>query len=208
MLSAHRDIVVAERRQDVRIIVSIPGQFSISSRRGCGGARPVFSCRAVHVSSRTIALASPVDVKIGDQINTEIDHLGNFDGVVVRILQGGFVISISASDEERDKLDDKIEWLERYKNLDTPDQRAHPRFAPAKRRTKMVFADGTTLYCLIRDVSVSGAAISSDTVPAIGTVLAIGTMVSRVVRHFKGGFGVKFIKHQSDARLNAIVQRD
>jgi hypothetical protein len=208
MLPAHHDVAFAARRKDVRIIVNIAGHFSIPSRRGGGGARPVFSCRAVHVSSRTIALTAAVDVKIGDQINAEIDHLGTFDGTVVRILQGGFVISISASDEERDKLDDKIEWLERYKNLDTPDLRAHPRFTPAKRRTKMVFADGTTLYCLIQDVSVSGAAILSDTIPAIDTVLAIGTLVSRVVRHFKGGFGVKFIKQQSDARLNAMVQRD
>jgi hypothetical protein len=208
MLQAHRDIVITERRRDVRIIVSIPVQFSISSRRGGGGARPEFSCRAVHVSSQTIALASPVDVKIGDQIHAEIDHLGAFDGAVVRMLQGGFVISISASDEERDKLDDKIEWLERYKNLDTPDQRDHRRFVPARRRTKMVFADGTTLYCLIRDVSVSGAGISCETIPAIGTVLAIGTMVGRVVRHFKGGFGVKFIERLSDIRLNAIVGRD
>jgi hypothetical protein len=39
-------------------------------------------------------------------------------------------------------------------------------------------------------------------------VLAIGTIVSRAVRHFKGGFGVKFIKYQSDARLGAMVHRD
>ncbi len=208
MLSAHRDIVFAERRKDVRIIVNVAGQFSMSNRRSPGGARPVFSCRAVHVSNQTIALVSPVEVKIGDQISADIEHLGKFDGTVARILNGGFVMSITASDEERDKLDDKIDWLERYKNLDTSDHRAHPRFAPAKRRTKMVFADGTTLYCLIRDVSVSGAAVSSDTIPAIGTVLAIGTIVSRVVRHFKGGFGVKFIKHQSDARLGAMVHRD
>jgi hypothetical protein len=162
MLSAHRDIVFAERRKDVRIIVNVAGQFSMSNRRCPGGARPVFSCRAVHVSNQTIALVSPVEVQIGDQISADIEHLGKFDGTVARILNGGFVMR-TASDEERDKLDDKIDWLERYKNLDTSDQRAHPRFAPAKRRTKMVFADGTTLYCLIRDVSVSGAAVSSDT---------------------------------------------
>jgi hypothetical protein len=206
MLAAHSDSALAERR-DNRIIVSIAGQFSISSRRGVGGARPVFACRAVHVTSQAIALASPVDVKIGDQINAEIEHLGKFDGPVVRLLQGGFVISVAANEEERDKLDGKIVWLERYKNLDTPDLRAHPRFVPAKRRTKMVLADGTTLYCLMRDVSVSGAAITSETIPPIGTVLAIGIIVSRVVRHFKGGFGVRFIKDQSEARLDALVGR-
>jgi hypothetical protein len=115
MLSVHRDIVFvfAERRKDVRIIVNVAGQFSMSNRRSPGGARPVFSCRAVHVSNQTIALVSPVEVKIGDQISAEIEHLGKFDGTVARILNGGFVMSITASDEERDKLDDKIDWLER-----------------------------------------------------------------------------------------------
>jgi DNA-binding transcriptional regulator YbjK len=98
--------------------------------------------------------------------------------------------------------------LERYKNLDAPDLRIHPRFVPARRRTKMVFADGTTLHCLIRDVSVSGAAITCDTIPAIGTVLAIGVLVGRVVRHFKGGFGVKFTERLSDIRLDAMVGRN
>jgi len=208
MRPAHCDIVFAERPRDVRIIVNIAAHFSVSSRRGAGVARPVFSCRAVNVSNRAIAFIAPVAVKVGDQITAQVEHVGKLEGAVICVLERGFVMDIAASDEEREKLDDKIEWLERYKNLDTTDQRADPRFTPAKRRTKMVFADGTTLYCLIRDVSASGAAISSDTIPAIGTVLAVGTIVGRVVRHFKGGFGVEFIERQSDDRLNAIARRD
>ena len=48
----------------------------------------------------------------------------------------------------------------------------------------MMLADGYTENCLILDMSVSGAALSADTVPAIGTVLAVGTITSRVVRPF------------------------
>jgi hypothetical protein len=64
------------------------------------------------------------------------------------------------------------------------------------------------MKCVILDVSASGAAISADIMPAIGTVLAIGTIVARVVRHFRGGFGVKFAERQSDDCLNAMVRRD
>jgi hypothetical protein len=70
----------------------------------------------------------------------------------------------------------------------------------------MLFADGTIMNCLILDVSVSGAAISAETIPEIGTVLAIGTIVGRVIRHFKGGFGVRFIERQSDDRLEAVMR--
>jgi hypothetical protein len=206
MPPARRDVVLAGRRKDARIIVNIAGHFSISMKRAAGGARPVFACRAVNISNREIALISPVGVDIGDRIAAEIDHLGKLDGAVIRIIERGFVMSIAASDEERKKLDDKIEWLERYKNLEAPEQRADPRFAPARRRTKMLFADGTIMNCLILDVSVSGAAISAPTIPEIGTILAIGTIVGRVIRHFKGGFGVRFLERQSDDRLEAVMR--
>src|SRR6266851_9210973 len=117
MLPQHRDIVFAERRNDASIIVNIAGHFSISRRRAARGARSVFSCRAVNVSNREIALISPVGVAIGDQITAQIDHLGKLEGAVVRMLERGFVMSISARGEEREKLDDKIAWLDRYKNL-------------------------------------------------------------------------------------------
>ena len=207
MSSEHRDVVFAERRRDVRIIVNIAGQFSVANRRG-GGARAVFSCRAVNVSNRSIALTSPVGVKIGDQIVARIDHLGKLEGTVTNILARGFMMSIAATDREREKLDDKIEWLERYKNLDVAELRTHARFPPAKARTRILFADGAALNCQILDVSASGAAIAAETIPDIGTVLAIGTIVGRVVRHFKGGFGVEFVERQSDDCLNAMVRRD
>jgi hypothetical protein len=70
----------------------------------------------------------------------------------------------------------------------------------------MLFADGTIMNCLILDVSVSGAAISAPTIPEIGTILAIGTIVGRVIRHFKGGFGVRFLERQSDDRLEAVMR--
>src|ERR1700722_1347211 len=208
MRPARCEIVFAERRRDVRIIVNIAGQFSVSNRRAAGGARPLFSCRAVSVSKRAVALIAPVGVKIGDQIFAQLDHLGKLEGTVIRILEHGFAMSIAATDEEREKLDGKIAWLERYKNLDAAEQRTHPRFAPAKSRTKMLLADGTSIKCAILDVSASGAAISAEIIPATGTVLAIGTIVARVVRHFRGGFGVKFIERQSDDCLNAMVRRD
>ncbi len=202
---AHRDVVLAARK-DARIIVNIAGHFSITKRRTGGGARPVFACRVVNVSNREIALISPVGVEVGGRITAEIDHLGTIEGTVVRAIERGFVMGITANDEERAKLDDKIAWLERYKNLEAAEQRTDPRYAPARRRTKLLFADGTTMKCTIIDVSASGAAISAETVPQIGTVLAIGTIVGRVVRHFQGGFGVKFIERQSHDQLEESIR--
>ncbi len=132
-----------DRRQDVRIIVSVPGRFSLADRRGPQVERRVFACRAVNLSGR----------------------------------------------------------LQNFKEHEVSDQRAERRFIPVKPYSQMMLADGRTETCLVIDVSISGAAISAETVPEIGTVLAVGTIVGRVVRHFEGGFAVQFVERQSRDEL-------
>src|SRR6266511_1028132 len=65
--------------------------------------------------------------------------------------------------------------------------------------------DGTTMTCFVIDISVSGAAISADTVPEIATVLAVGKAIGRVVRHFAGGFAVKFVDLHNRDSVEALV---
>jgi hypothetical protein len=196
----------AERPQDVRIIVNIPASFSVTSRLG-GGARPVFACRALNLSTRMVALTSPVKVAKGDKIIATIHHLGKLEGEVTSPLEGGFVMSITATDDEREKLWHKIEWLEQHKNFDISDKRAARRFVPQNPRVQMILSDGHIERCHILDISVSGAAISAENPPEIGSVLAIGAVVGRVVRHFDGGFGMKFIETLSDDDVAAFVNR-
>jgi hypothetical protein len=196
-----------ERQQDVRIIVNIAASFSVTSSRSGGGARPVFSCRALNLSTRTIALTSPVKVARGDKIVATIDHVGKVEGEVSSPLEGGFIMSIAATDEEREKLWRKIEWLEQHKNLDVSDKRASRRFVPRNPRAQMILSDGRVQRCHILDISVSGAAISVEQVPEIGSILAIGAIVGRVVRHFDGGFGIKFIENLSEDEVAALVNR-
>ena len=91
--------------------------------------------------------------------------------------------------------------LQNFKEHEVSDQRAERRFIPVKPYSQMMLADGRTETCLVIDVSISGAAISAETVPEIGTVLAVGTIVGRVVRHFEGGFAVQFVERQSRDEL-------
>ena len=103
------DVVFVERRRDVRIIVSIPGRYSLAGRRDARGERRVFSCRAVNVSPHAIALAAPVNGSVGERVIAHIDHLGKLEGPIRRLLEHGFVMDILASEDERDRLAVKIE---------------------------------------------------------------------------------------------------
>jgi hypothetical protein len=202
------EVVVVDCRQNSRIIVSMPGSYMLADHRNARGERRTFPCRAVNISPETIALAAPIRGRVGERAFASIDRLGKFKGSIVRLLDGGFVMSVVASEEERTKLAAKIDWVEQFKNFDIADQRSDHRFVPANPRSRIVLADATSEDCFVLDLSASGAAISAHTIPEIGTVLALATIVARVVRHFDGGFAVRFIERQDLQHIEGRVNLD
>jgi hypothetical protein len=54
-------------------------------------------------------------------------------------------------------------------------------------------------------MSASGAAVSADIVPDIGTPLAVGKVVSRVIRRLDDGFAVRFNELQNLDRLEQVI---
>lgn len=199
------DVVFVEPPPEVRVIVRIPGRYSLADLRDARGERRVFPCRAVYLSPDEIGLAGPVSGKIGERVIAHVDHLGKLEGPITRLIKGGFMMSVTANREKRGELVAKIEWLENFKNHDTPNRRAASRIVPANAYSRLTFADGSVETCLVRDFSVTGAAISADTLPAIKSVLAVGSVIGRVVRHFDGGFAIQFIEHQDPETVEAAV---
>jgi hypothetical protein len=173
------DIASAVDVLDARVLANIPGRYSLANLRNSQGERRVFACRAVNISSRAIALAAPVKGKVGDRVIAHIDRLGKLEGPIDRLLDRGFIMSIAASPEERERLAAKIRWLENNKNHDVQDRRGDKRLVPANPNSKLILPDGRVENCLVLDVSVSGVAISADTLPEVGTILAVGSVVGR-----------------------------
>jgi PilZ domain len=202
------EVVVVDRRRNTRIIVSVPGSYMLADHRNAAGERRTYPCRAVNLSPQAIALAAPVSGRIGERTFATIDHLGKFKGSIIRILDGGFVMSVVATDQEREKLAAKIDWFEQFKNFDVTDQRADARFVPENPRSRIVLADGRSEECFVLDLSASGAAISAQTVPQIGDVIALASIVARVVRRFDGGFAVRFVEKQDVQRIEARLVVD
>ena len=200
---AHDDIIFAERREDVRIIVSIAARVSFPD----GGAGRWLACHAVNLSPHAIAFASASPGKVGDRVIAYIEQLGQFEGRIVRLLTGGFVMTISANEQYKENLARKIEWLEKHKNFDISDRRSGRRIVPTDPYTQITTSDGRRENCVILDISVSGAAIAAKTLAKIGDVIAVGTVIGRVVRRFKGGFAVKFFEPQNDLGAKATTMR-
>jgi hypothetical protein len=163
------DFVIVDRPRDPRRVVSVPGRFSFADVRNARGERRVYGCHAVNPTAHGIVIASPVSAKMDARVIAYIDHLGKIDGMVMNVLQ----------------------------NSEVRELRTDSRFVPSNPYSRMILANGHVENCIILDLSVSGAAISADTIPVVGAVLAVGAVAGRVVRHFDEGFAVRFVERQS-----------
>ena len=191
---------IADHPDEKRIFVSLPGRYSLGDPR-------LFACRAVNISTNEITLAAPVTADIGVRVIANIEQLGRLRGSIIRVFRLGFTMSVEASDQEREMLDTKIGWVERNKDFEIIENRAHVRFIPRHPLSFLTLADGAVLRCFVVDISVSGAAISADLMPTIGAVIAVGTVVGRVVRYIAGGFAVHFIAAQNRQEVENLVIR-
>jgi len=190
---------------DIRVIANVAGRYSLADLRNARGERRVFACRAVNLSCHAIALAAPVRGKVGDRVIAHIDRLGKLEGPIDRLLERGFVMSIAATPEERVSLAAKIAWLDSHKNHEVAERRGDKRTVPTSPHSKIILPDGRVECCLVLDLSVSGAAVSADTVPDVGTIMAVGSVVGRVVRHFVDGFAIQFVQRQHQDTVEHMV---
>jgi hypothetical protein len=201
------DAVVMERRREVRIIISVPGRYRLANR---GNAREPeqYACRAINISAQAIAFAAPVRGAIDDWVKAEVEHFGRLEGPIVRLLDDrGFVMHIAAAEPERRRLADRIDWFELHKNHEVDDRRTQGRFVPSHPHVTLTFADARFVNGFVLDLSVSGAAVTAPSIPAVGTFLALGKVIGRVVRHFVGGFAVQFIELQDARAVEGLVSR-
>ena len=143
-----------------------------------------------------MALLAPVTGALGDRVVVSCDEFGKLQGAITRLLAHGFVIELIATDDERRDLATKIEVYENIKNHDFDNRRRDKRIIPKDPRSIIIFADNSRVDCLVIDISTSGVAVEADIKPDIGTPLAIGTLVGRVVRHLPKGFAVRFIQDE------------
>ncbi len=202
------DLLVVDRTDDDKCIyVSLPGRYSLIESTGPRVESRQFACRAVNISPSIIALTAPVTAKVGVRVIADIEQLGRVKGSIFRVFDLGFAMNIEAGAQEREMLAIKIDWIERNKDFEIRDHRSHARFIPRRPLSTLTLADGSKVSCFVIDISVTGAAISADFVPKIGSVLAVGSVPGRVVRFVPGGFAVQFVQLQERQEVESLIMR-
>jgi hypothetical protein len=177
---------------DVRFIGPVMGRYTLESRARMPGLQ-IFALRLQSISPTMMVASAPVGGSIGERVTAHYVPFGNVRGVIARHIDGGFVVEIDSTDEQRRKLAARIDWFKKRTFAGVTDKREHNRFMPREPKSAVVLHHGMVLPCLVIDLSSSGAAISADYDPQIGEPLALGKIVARVVRKLEVGFAVQFV---------------
>jgi hypothetical protein len=187
------DAILVECRDVERAIVGMQGLYHLQSWRDANGGHREFSCRVLKMSSGLMKITGPVTGSVGEWVTVHLDRLGLFKGPIIRHGERVLVMRIVATNDERNKIARKIEWVE---NKENRDRRQHNRFVPRDPNSTLCLPDGHVMPCQIIDYSISGAAVSADIIPELGTVLIVGKVVGRVARQISEGFVTEFLMIQ------------
>jgi len=182
------------------------GRYSLASRHDAQGKRREFACRTTRISPFQMLVAAPVLGPRGERVLTFFGELGKLDGWITDVGEGAFLVDITLTKEARERLANKLVWLQKKQKDAVVDVREQQRVVPEDPHTTLIFADGTTVSCFVIDISPSGVAVSADLEPEIGTRLAVGRAVGHVVRRFGEGFAVKFDRLQEPSYLEQMIR--
>ncbi len=166
-----------------------------------------YPCQIQSMSSGSATLITPNIGDTGERIIAYIDHLGRIEGKILRVFQGGFAMSVNATPHKRDKLAAKITWIANRHELSLPEDRRHERIEPTRSITSIKLEDGRTYDVRIIDLSLSGAAMQMEVRPAIGTLMWLGNMRGRIIRHFDDGVAIEFAILQTQDTLSDFIAR-
>lgn len=170
------------------------------------GRLRTFACRTTRVSPFRMIVEAPVVGQIGERLTAYFSAFGQFEGTVSDTMQGSFLFKMEMTATDRTRLADKLAWIERkLEDSAVQDAREAARIIPPPSPSRLMLADGTAHNCSIIDISASGAALASDMQPPIGTPLAVGPCVGRVIRTFDTGFAVKFVEKQKPEVLSRFT---
>lgn len=188
-----------ENRRFQRVRVDVLGRFMLSDRRE-------YPCQVIDMSPGGAAIVAPVVGRLGERVVAYLDHVGRIEGMIVRVTETGFSMTIEASLRKRDKLADQLTWLANRQILGLPEDRRHERLIPRNPFTTITTPLGEKVPVRIIDISLSGAALGGAEGLKPGDIVQVSRTMARVVRVLDRGVAVEFSGQQPIETILALGQ--
>lgn len=151
------------------------------------------ACQVLDIGPLGATFVTATIPTTGVTIVAYLEELGRVEVIATDNLSGGFKVKYAATGTRLERLQQRIEWLQQ-KTQGASESRRHPRFEPKERTSNITLPDGRVYACEVIDISISGAAVKTDVMPALGTFVMLGKMKGCVVRYVETGVAIEFIK--------------
>jgi PilZ domain len=158
-------------------------------------------CQVVDLTGTGATFLTQIVPAKGLAIVAYLEEVGRVEAVTSGIANGGFSVTFSLTGSRLERLQQRIEWLQKRQVGEEPDGRRHARYEPSEKTSQISLPDGRIYNCEVIDISLSGAAIKTEVMPSVGTFLMLGKMRGRVVRYLDQGVAIEFVKQLDRSNL-------
>lgn len=150
-------------------------------------------CQVVRLSAEGAVFLAGFAPPPGLAVVAYIDEIGRVEAVSGDAVEDGFAVSFRVAAPRRARIEARIRSLQGSPpDEDEVPQRRHLRHEGTAGASQITLPDGRVYPCEVLDVSISGAAVSIDVIPALQTSVLLGKMRGRVVRYLASGIGIEF----------------
>ena len=185
--SSRMSVRPVDQRRFQRIEVSLHGRYMLADRTE-------HECMTVDMSPGGVRLRCPVAGSPNERVIAYLETVGRVEGTIARRTPDGFAMTINATMRRRDKLAAQLTWLANRSELGLPEDRRHERRAPKNPHARLVTASGAEIMVRLIDVSLSGAALTTDLPFGKGDMILLNQTPAKVVRLFERGVAVEFTR--------------
>ncbi|MFT3671791.1 PilZ domain-containing protein [Aestuariivirga sp.] len=158
------------------------------------------ACQVLDITQQGAIFITATLPATNSSIVAYLEELGRVEVIAGEQVAGGFRVRYAATGSRLERLQQRIEWL-RQKHEGAAEARRHPRFEPKDKHSSITLPDGRVYNCEVIDISISGAGIRTDILPAIGTFVMLGKMKGKVVRYLENGVAIEFMKQLEKSDL-------
>ena len=154
-------------------------------------------CQVTQLTPEGAEFLTGIAARPGLGIVAYIDEIGRLEATVGEPVDGGFAVTFQISGPRRERIESRIRVLRSLSPDDDEDEIRHrrdPRHEPGGSASHLTLPDGRVYPCEVVDVSLSGAAIRTEVIPALGTSVLLGKMRGRVVRYLDSGVAIEFTR--------------
>jgi hypothetical protein len=157
----------------------LDARFMLPDRREC-------RCKIAGLSVDGALFITPERPPVGTGIIAYIASVGRTEGHVAGISPAGLLVRFNSTQAQKMRIREQLSVPA------TGEQRRAPRVVLQDAKS-VLMANGESVACVVRDISLSGAALLTSLRPAVNSIVYIGRMKGRVVRHFEDGIAIEFI---------------